>query len=126
MKKHVLKKIIGLALAALMLLGTATVFTGCNEATPGPKGDTGATGAQGAAGADGADGAAWLTGNTAPDAAQGNEGDMYLNSTDFNLYQKTNGAWTLIANLKGADGQKGEAGKDGKNGADGEDRKSVV
>lgn len=74
----------------------------------GPKGDAGPSGPQGAAGPAGSPGDAgtagkngttWLTGSSAPNAANGADGDLYLDTTTGELYQKQGGAWTLLIDL---------------------------
>jgi len=80
---------------------------------PGPKGDPGAAGSPGATGAPGA---TWLTGSVAPTAAQGKNTDMYLNTANWDVYNKSNGAWTKTGNIKGATGAKGDPGQRGEPG----------
>lgn len=63
------------------------------------------------------EGGYWLTGEGAPDSDQGNEGDLYLDKTNFNVYEKGENGWVLIGNLKGEDGQDGQDGQDGRDGA---------
>ena len=73
----------------------------------GEKGETGAKGDKGdngENGKDGKDGNGWLVGTTAPTAEQGNDGDLYLDYSTWNVYHKVNGEWTLLGNIKGADG----------------------
>lgn len=43
---------------------------------------------------------------------QGSDGDLYINTLTFELYQKVNGTWTLKGVLKGTDGTPGADGKD--------------
>ena len=87
----------------------------------GAKGDTGAVGKNGA---NGKDGKSILTGTTAPSNANGNSGDVYINSSN-----KDGNQWKFIGNVKGAKGDTGVAGKDGatgKNGANGKDGSSLT
>ncbi len=63
------------------------------------------------AGNNGEDGATWLVGNTAPDATIGDNGDLYLNSSNYDIYQKTDDQWEKIGNIKGIDGS--DTGTDG-------------
>ena len=79
----------------------------------GDKGDTGEKGDAGDAGEDGTDGATWLTGSGVPSVDLGKDGDIYLDAYTSDLYQKVDGVWTLITNLKGEDGDAGEDGTDG-------------
>ena len=89
----------------------------------GEKGDTGATGAKGEQGIQGKDGATWFTGtivsddDLTADVGDSKNGDMYLNTTTYCIYQFNDGEWTKIGTIKGADG---EAGEDGATGAKGD------
>ena len=72
---------------------------------PGPKGDTGDQGIRGAHGKDGIDGtngAKWHTGVGAPDLDLGVNGDLYMDvaASVLPIYQKVNGSWMFLANLK--------------------------
>ena len=64
-------------------------------------------------------GGSWLTGDGAPQAADGIVGDLYLDKTTFDIYEKTETGWTLVGNIKGADGEDGADGQDGQDGQDG-------
>ena len=83
----------------------------------GPKGDTGATGAQGSQGNTGAAGATWLSGTSNPATGNGVNGDFYLNTTTWDVYKKTSGAWASTGNIKGATGSQGSTGAAGAAGA---------
>ena len=97
----------------------------------GPAGADGADGADGANGADGLDGATILTGSGVPSSGVGNDGDLYLDTATGDLYQKSGGSWSVVANLTGPTGATGDtgatgptgptgpAGADGADGADG-------
>ncbi len=85
----------------------------------GDPGDTGAAGKDGVNGEDGKDGSSVLTGKGAPADTTGNDGDSYIDTDTFDYYIKTNGAWSKIGNIKGADGANGNDGTNGSNGADG-------
>ena len=97
----------------------------------GDKGDTGATGATGAtgskgdkgdkgdAGQNGTNGSSVLTGEGAPDANLGSNGDSYIDTATFDYYTKSDGAWSKIGNIKGATGAKGDKGDTGATGATG-------
>ena len=72
---------------------------------PGPKGDTGEQGVRGAHGKDGIDGtngAKWHTGVGAPEIDLGVDGDLYMDvaSALLPIWQKVNGDWLFLANLK--------------------------
>lgn len=83
----------------------------------GVAGATGATGATGPAGATGATGPAgangekWFTGTTTPSAGTGANGDLYLNTTTGDVYEKAGGVWgSPIANIQGPAGPAGASG----------------
>lgn len=84
----------------------------------GEKGDTGAQGPAGADGEDGADGATWLFGAVAP-TNQGKNGDWYLNTATYDVYQKSSNAWSKTGNIKGATGAQGPKGDKGDTGEQG-------
>lgn len=58
-------------------------------------------------GAPGVPGSAWSQGTTAPSNANGNNGDLYLNTATGDIYQKAAGAWgspIMTLNLSGGSG----------------------
>lgn len=63
------------------------------------------------------------------DNEEGNDGDIRLNPTTGDLFEKVNGQWELKGNIKGPagkdgiNGRNGQDGKDGQNGRDGKDGK---
>ena len=59
----------------------------------GATGSNGSNGSNGATGATGANGNAILTGAGAPSNALGVDGDLYLNTTSFDLLKKAGGVW---------------------------------
>ena len=85
----------------------------------GDKGDTGEKGDEGEKGEDGTIGTEFLSGEGEPEADLGKDGDIYLDAYTSDLYQKVDGVWTLITNLKGEDGKPGEDGDVGEDGTDG-------
>ena len=124
-----MKKTKLLSLTALTLIGLLGISS-CGS--KGEKGDTGATGPAGETGPkgdkgdpgengeDGKDGATWLTGTSKPADSLGNLGDMYLNTTNGDVYQKEESGWTLKMNIKGEDGEDGANGSSGSTGPKGE------
>jgi collagen type VII alpha len=70
----------------------------------------GATGNAGATGSAGADGASILTGSGAPGSGLGSNRDYYIDTTNFNLYAKSAGAWANLGSLRGANGTDGTDG----------------
>lgn len=65
-------------------------------------------------------GAAIYVDTGAPTSATGANGDLYINSTNGDLYKKTNDAWgSPVSNLKGPAGADGADGADGATGATG-------
>ncbi len=98
-----MKKFSKIALVVLVVLCVAfSVFalTACGE-----QGEKGETGAQGPQGEQGADGSTWLSGETAPANTAGKDGDYYLDTTTSNVYKKADGAWSIILNIKGEEGE---------------------
>lgn len=80
----------------------------------GPQGIQGEQGEQGEPGEDGivgSDGKTWTSGSSAPSG--GVDGDFYLQETTYDVYKKISGTWTLILNVKGADGPPGADGDNG-------------
>lgn len=55
---------------------------------------------KGSDGQDGVDGATWLVGEGVPDDDIGEEGDLYLDESGFNVYKKEDKGWRHIGNLK--------------------------
>lgn len=86
-----------------------------NDGNDGAPGADGADGTNGTDGNDGADGFNFLTGAGAPGGGTGNNGDVYLNATNGDVYgPKSAGSWgSVVGNLKGV------AGTNGTNGARG-------
>ncbi|WP_312432806.1 hypothetical protein [Lacrimispora sp.] len=84
----------------------------------GPQGIQGEVGPTGAKGDKGEDGSKWLTGTSAP-STQGVNGDYYLNTSNWDVYQKASGTWSKTGNIKGATGSKGDTGATGVTGAQG-------
>ncbi len=53
----------------------------------------------------------WLADSIAPTSStKGNDGDMYLNTSNYDLYQMKNSKWIKIGNIKGEKGDKGDKG----------------
>ena len=104
-------------------------ITSCNsEPVQGPQGEQGPVGPQGPAGENGEngeDGSLILHGEGKPADTLGKDTDVYIDSKTGDLYQKENGSWTLVMNIKGEDGQDGHDGSDGLNGSNGEDGKTA-
>ena len=75
----------------------------------GDKGDKGDTGAKGDKGDKGEKGNGWLVGTTEPTAEEGNDGDLYLDYTTWNVYHKESGEWVLLGNIKAEGGNGGAA-----------------
>ena len=83
----------------------------------GPQGSPGLTGSQGvpgSAGATGPRGSQWFSGSTVPAFTTGVlPNDLYINKVNGNVYQYTNGAWSLLLNVQGPTGSTGPAGPQG-------------
>lgn len=71
----------------------------------------------------GADGSTFRAGTSDPADTDGNNGDIYVNTTTWDVFLKIGGSWASLGNIRGA---KGEDGKDGKDGVDGKDGKDGV
>ena len=67
----------------------------------------------------------WIE-TTDPTSADGQPGDVWLNSDSGDLFKNENGTWNLKGNLMGPQGPQGEQGEQGPPGADGEDGRGVV
>ncbi len=83
----------------------------------GVKGDKGDTGSQGNPGVDGA---TWRDGTGAPAASLGRDNDLYLDRSTGNVHRRASGAYTVIANITGPQGQQGVKGDQGFTGAKGD------
>lgn len=82
--KH--SKIIGLLLIFTLVIMTSAMFLGgCND-----KNDNAAPG--------------FYSENTDPADSLGNNGDFYLNNSTSDLFNKVDGSWKKVANVKGQDG----------------------
>lgn len=100
----------------------------------GEKGEPGTPGTPGKDGDSitGKDGSTWYLDTEDPTADDGEDGDFWLNTTDWTVHHKENGAWNELGSIKGdkgdtgstgPEGPKGENGKDGEDGNDGKDGK---
>ena len=67
----------------------------------------------------GADGASVLTGAGVPADTLGADGDTYIDTSSYDFYTKTSGAWGKKGNIKGATGANGAKGDTGETGAAG-------
>ena len=61
-------------------------------------------GPPGATGSDGADGSVWRNGSGAPSNGLGANGDYYLDTATADVYAKSGGTYSIVANIKGLDG----------------------
>lgn len=68
------------------------------------------SGIQGDAGVDGVDGATIITGSVDP-TTEGVDGDLYINTTSYDLFEKAEGTWSKGGNIKGATGDTGATGQ---------------
>jgi hypothetical protein len=68
----------------------------------GPRGETGATGAAGPTGSSGTNGSNGVngtsvySGNGAPGAGLGSDGDIYIDADNGDIYEKAVGSWSLL------------------------------
>ena len=63
----------------------------------------------------GADGSSILYGDSDP-TTQGNNGDVYINSSTWDIFVKNGGNWVKIGNIMGQEGPKGDKGEPGNDG----------
>lgn len=70
---------------------------------------------------DGEDGNKIFVGATTPSNSLGNSGDLYLNSSNFQLFNKVGSSWVFTGTIKGIDGTNGIDGNDGNDGLNGAD-----
>lgn len=64
-------------------------------------------------------GSIWRSGAGAPSSGLGVNGDYYLNSTNGDVYLKSGGTYSIVANIKGPTGATGPIGATGSTGATG-------
>lgn len=81
------------------------------------KGPAGDDGADGSDGADGAPGSVWRDGAGVPSNSLGVDGDYYLRTSNGDVYWKDAGAYSVVGNIKGPQGDPGADGADGADGA---------
>jgi len=90
----------------------------------GLKGDTGSQGIQGIQGIEGVaghDGRTWYSGTTVPATSLGVVGDLHLNTSTWDIQEKTGASvWTVRGNIKGAVGATGAQGIQGIQGVKGD------
>ncbi len=65
-------------------------------------------------------GGKWLTGNGAPTATAGANGDSYIDTASGNMYSKATDAWSFTVSMKGPKGENGERGSAGEQGPKGD------
>lgn len=75
--------------------------TGTYSVVANIKGSTGATGAAGSNGSNGTNGATWRTGSGVPSNGTGVDGDLYLRTSNGDVYVRASGTYSVIANLIG-------------------------
>jgi hypothetical protein len=92
-----------------------------SQGIQGEQGPAGNNGTDGTDGTDGTNGATWRSGVGAPDNGVGVDGDLYLRTSNSDVYLRSAGTYSVILNIKGAQGIQGEQGPAGNNGADGAD-----
>lgn len=85
----------------------------------GPEGAKGEKGDQGPAGVDGQHGNKIYkkSGHPSNHSLDPNEGDIYINEDNGDLYQYENGSWVYNMNIVGSDGADGSDGTDGADGS---------
>jgi Collagen triple helix repeat (20 copies). len=58
-------------------------------------------------GSDGAAGSSWYTGSGAPSASSGAVGDLYLDTSTADVYQKNSSGWSKLSSIRGSNGTNG-------------------
>ena len=86
----------------------------------GPQGLKGEQGERGLKGDKGDAGNGWLFGMANPRPTDGRDGDLYIQTTSYDIFKKKAGAWELAGNIKGLKGDNGETGPKGEKGDQGE------
>lgn len=102
---------------------------GSFEGAAGAKGDTGDQGEQGDTGDTGAKGDPGTSISIAagiPGAGVGSNGDLRINSDNYDIYEKSAGAWAQVGNIKGIQGPAGAKGDTGDVGAQGPHGAEVI
>lgn len=64
-------------------------------------------------GTGGGGGSVWYTGAGVPSGGLGADGDMYLRTSNGDVYQKSSGSWAVVANIVGPIGPAGPTGPAG-------------
>ena len=104
------------ALCSIVGMGITSCNNQGEQGPIGPEGPQGPEGPAGENGQDGQDGSLILTGEGKPEDSLGKDTDFYIDSKTGDLYQKENGTWSLVMNIKGEDGEDGSSGSSGSNG----------
>ena len=115
-----MKKLLMSIVALTSIISLASCSEGVSDPITGATGPTGERGEDGVDGINGTDGATWLFGDVAPSEDLGVVGDLYLNTSTYDIYSKTAFGWVVIGNIKGEDGVDGEKGDKGDKGDTGE------
>lgn len=61
----------------------------------------------------GADGSVWFDGSVEPADGLGADGDYYLDTSEGDVYRKDAGAWAIVGNITGPQGETGPIGPPG-------------
>ena len=94
----------------ILCIVTATALICCCAMLGGCKADGGSPAAT------------WRVNASAPTSdTKGNVGDMWLDTSTYDIYQLTKDGWTVCGNTKPHDGKDGTDGENGKDGTDGKD-----
>ena len=104
------------ALCSIVGMGITSCNNQGEQGPIGPEGPQGPEGPAGENGQDGQDGSLILTGEGKPTDTLGKDSDIYIDSKTGDLYQKENGTWSLVMNIKGEDGSDGSSGSSGLDG----------
>ena len=95
---NVFRKPLTFILAGTMMLGTAGLMSGCK---------------------DGQTSAVWYKGTDYATVKDAKNGDFFIDTDDYKLYQREDGSWQLLMDNFGKPGTNGQAGANGENGQPG-------
>lgn len=124
-RKYTLALVALLCLLCVVLVGCSLTIEGADgkdgkDGVNGTNGIDGINGTDGLNGVDGKDGAKWYSGIDIP-TIQAVDGDFYIDTDDYILYQMKDGIWSVLIENFGKPGADGQDGKDGIDGIDGKD-----
>ena len=91
-----MKKLLMSIVALTSIISLASCSKGVSDPITGATGPAGERGEDGVDGINGTDGTTWLFGDVAPSEDLGVVGDLYLNTSTYDIYSKTDSGWVVI------------------------------